>query len=57
MTVITLRRELIAFYERCGYVLTGERLPFPFEDGLSTALVEGIELAVMEKELALAPAD
>jgi GNAT superfamily N-acetyltransferase len=56
MTVINLRSELIAYYERCGYVLTGERLPFPFEDGLSTALVDGIELAVMEKELALAPA-
>jgi predicted N-acetyltransferase YhbS len=51
MTVICLRGELIAYYERCGYVLTGERLPFPFEDGLSTALVDGIELAVMEKDL------
>lgn len=51
LSVISLRRELIAFYERCGYALTGERRPFPFEDGLSTALVEGIELAVMEKEL------
>jgi GNAT superfamily N-acetyltransferase len=50
MSVISLRRELIAYYERCGYALTGERLPFPF-DGLSVALVEGIELAVMEKEL------
>ena len=56
MSVINLRRELIAYYERCGYALTGERLPFPFEDGLSTALVEGIELVVMKKELALAPA-
>lgn len=50
MTVISLRHELIAYYERCGYRLTGERLPFPF-DGLSTALVDGIELAVMEKQL------
>jgi GNAT superfamily N-acetyltransferase len=56
MTVISLRRELVAYYQRCGYALTGARLPFPFEDGLSTALVEGIELAVMEKELALTPA-
>ena len=52
MSVISLRRELVAYYERCGYALTGERLPFPFEDGMSHALVEGIELAVMEKELA-----
>jgi GNAT superfamily N-acetyltransferase len=51
MSVITLRRELIAYYQRCGYRLTGEILPFPFEDGLSVALVDGIELAVMEKDL------
>jgi GNAT superfamily N-acetyltransferase len=56
MTVIGLRAELIAYYQRCGYALTGERLPFPF-DGLSAALVEGIDLAVMEKDFALAPAD
>ncbi|MBB4199225.1 hypothetical protein CCR94_20960 [Rhodoblastus sphagnicola] len=56
MSVIGLRSELIAYYQRCGYTLTGERLPFPFEDGLSTALVDGIYLAVMEKDLALAPA-
>lgn len=55
MTVIGLRSELIAYYERCGYRLTGERLPFPF-DGLSTPLVEGIDLAVMEKDLEPAPA-
>jgi len=52
MTVIGLRAELIAYYERCGYVRTGERLPFPFEDGLSAALVDGIDLVVMEKDLA-----
>jgi ribosomal protein S18 acetylase RimI-like enzyme len=57
MSVIGLREELIAYYQRCGYVLTGERLPFPFEDGLSAALVEGIDLVVMEKELAPAPVD
>ena len=57
MSVISLRRELIAYYERCGYALTGELLPFPFEDGLSVALVEGIELAVMDKELPAAHPD
>lgn len=57
MSVISLRRELIAYYERCGYALTGELRPFPFEDGLSVALVEGIELAVMEKELPAAHPD
>lgn len=32
MTVIAQRAELIAWYERCGYVLTGERRPFPASD-------------------------
>ena len=31
MTVISLREELIAFYERRGYRLTGARERFPFE--------------------------
>lgn len=31
MTVIDQRRELIAYYERRGWALTGERRPFPFE--------------------------
>lgn len=30
MTVIRQRLELIAWYERLGYVLTGEREPFPY---------------------------
>jgi ribosomal protein S18 acetylase RimI-like enzyme len=32
MTVIAQRRELIAWYERRGYVDTGEREPFPYGD-------------------------
>jgi GNAT superfamily N-acetyltransferase len=55
MTVIGLRGELIAYYERCGYARTGERLPFPFDDGLSKALVDGIDLVVMDKVLVPAP--
>jgi GNAT superfamily N-acetyltransferase len=57
MTVISLRRELIAYYQRRGYVLTGERLSFPFDDGLSVALVDGIDLATLEKDLMQQPAD
>ena len=30
--VVNLRQELPAFYERLGYVATGERLPFPDEE-------------------------
>jgi ribosomal protein S18 acetylase RimI-like enzyme len=32
MTVVELRGELIAWYERRGYRLTGEIRPFPYED-------------------------
>ncbi len=32
MTVISQRAELIAFYERRGYELTGETRPFPATD-------------------------
>lgn len=32
LTVIGQRAELIAWYERRGYVLTGETTPFPYED-------------------------
>jgi GNAT superfamily N-acetyltransferase len=32
MTVVHLRDTLIAWYERRGYALTGETLPFPYGD-------------------------
>jgi GNAT superfamily N-acetyltransferase len=32
MTVVELRTELIAWYQRRGYQLTGEIRPFPYED-------------------------
>lgn len=32
MTVISLRNELIAWYERRGYVRTGKMSPFPYGD-------------------------
>jgi GNAT superfamily N-acetyltransferase len=32
MTVITLREELLAWYERRGYQRTGTRKPFPYGD-------------------------
>ncbi len=48
MTVISLRAELIAYYERRGYIRTGRREPFPERDprfGLpKTAGLEFVEL-------------
>ncbi|MEQ1908613.1 MAG: GNAT family N-acetyltransferase [Vicinamibacterales bacterium] len=32
MTVLTLRQELLAWYERRGYSRTGDRKPFPYGD-------------------------
>ena len=32
MTVISLRHDLIAWYERLGFALTGETQPFPYGD-------------------------
>lgn len=50
LTSITLRPELIEFYKRRGYRLTGEFLPFP-ASGKVHALAPGIELAGLQKEL------
>ena len=52
MTVIAQRSELIAWYERRGYRLTGERRPFPANDprfGLPKH--DDLEFVVLEKLL------
>ncbi len=50
MTVITTRHELVQWYERRGYVATGEILPF--HDGTRFGIPnQVIELAVLEKEV------
>jgi predicted N-acetyltransferase YhbS len=51
MTVISVRGELIAYYERRGYHRTGELKPFPREAGASMPQVENLQLEVMEKHL------
>ena len=52
MTVITVREELIAWYERRGYARTGELIPFPYADTrFGTALRDDLEFAALEKEL------
>lgn len=53
MTVIVQRADLIAWYERRGYRVTGERRPFPLDDprfGLPRR--RDLEFAVLEKPLA-----
>ena len=50
MTVISLRTELINWYQRHGYTDTGERKPFT-EDGLTGIHVQPLEFMVLEKKL------
>jgi len=48
MTVLSARPELVAWYERHGYVRTGEVIPFTAEASVSK---EPLELLVLEKKL------
>jgi ribosomal protein S18 acetylase RimI-like enzyme len=50
LTVISLRDQLIAWYERRGYARTGERQPFPF-DAATGALRTDFHLVVLQKPL------
>ena len=50
MTVISVRTELINWYQRYGYTDTGERKPFK-EDGVSGKHLQPLEFMVMEKVL------
>ena len=51
MDVITLRAELIAFYQRRGYQLTGKLKPFPLSPELWTPKASDLQLARLEKSL------
>jgi predicted N-acetyltransferase YhbS len=52
MTVIASRRELVAYYQRRGYVLTGERRPFPYHDpSVGQPLRDDLEFVVLVKSL------
>ena len=51
MTVINLRTELIGWYERRGYRLTGATLPFPFSE-TSGETTRDFHLVEMRKRVA-----
>lgn len=51
MTVITIRKELIDWYKRHGYVDTGERKPFAFNDPRFGQPRQKLEFLVLEKVL------
>ena len=52
MEVITYRAELIEYYERRGYIRTGEIIAFP-ESDLWDQKIDSLELAVLHKKLAV----
>ena len=51
MTVISVRHELIAWYERRGFRATGETKPFPMDDPAFGLPKQPLEFVVMEKLL------
>ena len=52
MTVIDVRDELIAFYERRGYHRTGEKKPFPYGDArFGIPLRTDLRFELLEKRL------
>ena len=51
MAVITLRLELIAYYERRGYRNTGLLQPFPTSPRFGIPRVAGLQLTLLEKSL------
>jgi len=50
MTVISIRRELVAWYERHGYQPTGETKPLPADPAVGLPR-QPLELIVMEKTI------
>ena len=51
MTVISERIELINWYERRGYEITGEKRPFPMGDAKFGIAKKNLEFIVMKKHL------
>lgn len=49
MTVINVRRQLIAWYQRRGYALTGRDVPFPFTE-ISGETTRDFHLVEMRKD-------
>ena len=51
MSVISVRHELIAFYERRGYRRTGRKKPFVSDDTHGFPRAQPIEFEILEKHL------
>jgi ribosomal protein S18 acetylase RimI-like enzyme len=52
MSVVNLRATLIAWYQRRGYVLTGETQPFPYDDQrFGRPLRNDLSFVLLEKQI------
>ena len=51
MTVINLRYDIIAFYQRHGYARTGRTVPFPTSEKYGIQKVPGLMLEYLEKRI------
>lgn len=51
MTVISIRSELIAWYERHGYAKTGEKRPFPMDNPAFGVPKQFLEFIVLKKSI------
>lgn len=52
MTVISVRQELISWYEKHGFKNTHEKKPFPYDDArFGIPKVQNLEFTVLEKKL------
>lgn len=54
MSVLTSRPELLAFYQRRGYRLTGQVSGYPLDAGVGQPRTPGLELLELEKPVAVA---
>ena len=53
MSVVNVRKTLIAWYERRGYLLTGETQPFPYDDQrFGRPLRDDLHFVLLEKDIA-----
>ncbi|KAH8882010.1 acyl-CoA N-acyltransferase [Thozetella sp. PMI_491] len=57
MDVVSARTELVAWYHRRGYQMTGESKPFPYGSKHDGVLREGLEFAFIGKDLDVTAAD
>jgi len=52
ISVVNVRKTLIAWYERRGYILTGETQPFPYGDErFGKPLRDDLQFVLLEKNI------